>query len=218
MTVAAAYKLVLVLIGIGISVFWFGGLKSYLGKYIPVYFLGLFLNALLVFGILAVMLNASGMERFLLKAEHFLVKIRLLKLSEQRVEKIHHTVQQYKNTIIFLRKHWKELLLLIAFTFVQRFSVFFLTWLIYLGMGLTGSDMLTVMMLQAVVYISVDMLPLPGSQGITELMYAAVYTAIFTGQYLTASMCVTRGLNFYLPLAVSAFVALYCWWRAKRTV
>lgn len=216
LTVAAAYKFVLVLIGIGISLFWFGGLQRYLGGYLPLYFVGLFLNALLVIAIVAVMLNAGGMEKLILTVEHFLVKIHLLKLSEKRVEGIHYTVQQYKNTVTFLKIHWKDLLLLLVFTFVQRFSVFFLTWLIYLGLGLSGTDMLTVMMLQAVIYISVDMLPLPGSQGITELMYMSVYLPVFTSKYLTASMCVTRGLNFYMLLIVSAFVALYCWWKCRR--
>ena len=68
------------------------------------------------------------------------------------------------------------------------------------------------MALQAVVYIAVDMLPLPGSQGITELMYMAVFGNVFVGGSLTLSMCVTRGINFYMLLLVSAAVAAYCWW------
>ncbi len=94
-----------------------------------------------------------------------------------------------------------------AFTFVQRFSVFFLTWLIYKGMGLSGHSMMAVIMIQATVYIAVDMLPLPGAQGITELMYKTVYSIIFPGAFLTASMCVTRSINFYLLLIVSALIA-----------
>ena len=56
MTVALAYKLVLVLIGIGIMVFWHNSLRSYLGHYYFLYLIGIGLNILLVMVIGAVML------------------------------------------------------------------------------------------------------------------------------------------------------------------
>mgnify|MGYP006922392764 CR=1 FL=1 len=50
-------------------------------------------------------------------------------------------------------------------TLLQRSSLFLLTSFIYQGFGLSGHGTLLIMALQASVYISVDMLPLPGSQG-----------------------------------------------------
>ena len=212
MSVATAYKLVLVLMGIGIAVFWWGGLKIHLGTYLPLYFLGLFLNAALVVILLAIMLNGPGMERFLNAAQKLLVRIHVLKPSDKRSEGIHTMVEQYQGTVSFIKHHGNVLLFLVGFTFIQRCSVFVLTWFIYRGMGLSGANAFTVMALQAVVYIAVDMLPLPGSQGITELMYMAVFGNVFVGGSLTLSMCVTRGINFYMLLLVSAAVAAYCWW------
>lgn len=216
MSVATAYKLVLVLMGIGISIFWWNGLSFHLGKYLPLYFLGLFLNAALVVILLAIMLNGPGMERFLKGAEGLLVRLRVLKPSEKRREGIHTLVGQYQGTVGFLKSHGEVLVFLVGFTFIQRCSVFGLTYFVYRGMGLSGANAFTVMALQAVVYIAVDMLPLPGSQGITELMYAAVFRNVFTGGSLTVSMCVTRGLNFYMLLMISAAVAAYSWWRGGR--
>ncbi|MGN1148074.1 MAG: lysylphosphatidylglycerol synthase transmembrane domain-containing protein [Lachnospiraceae bacterium] len=212
MSVATAYKLVLVLMGVGISVFWWGGLQSYLGAYLPLYFLGLFLNAALVAILLAIMLNGPGMERFIHAAERLLVKLHLLKPSDKRKESIHTLVEQYQETVGFLKTHVRVVGFLLGFTFIQRCSVFILTYFVYKGMGLTGTNAFTVMALQAVVYIAVDMLPLPGSQGITELMYTAVFRNVFVGSSLTVSMCISRGLNFYMLLIISAVVAAYCWW------
>ena len=48
MTVAVVYKFVLVLVGMGILLFWRQPLRSYLQGYMGLYFLGLFLNVLLV--------------------------------------------------------------------------------------------------------------------------------------------------------------------------
>lgn len=213
MSVATAYKLVLVLMGLGISIFWWQGLRSNLGEYLPIYFLGLFLNAALVVILLAIMLNGPGMERFLVSAEKLLVKLHLMKPSEKRRESIHGMVEQYQGTVSFLKSHLGVIGFLVGFTFVQRCSVFVLTYFVYKGMGLSGAAPFEIMALQAVVYIAVDMLPLPGSQGITELMYAAVFGRIFVGSSLTVSMCISRGLNFYMLLIVSACVAAYAWWK-----
>ena len=71
-----------------------------------------------------------------------------------------------------------------------------------------GADALTVILLQASVYIAVDMLPLPGAQGITELMYQAVFAHVFTGMYLIPSMLVSRGINFYFLLVVSLIIVV----------
>ena len=97
---------------------------------------------------------------------------------------------------------------MIFITFLQRSSLFVLTWMVYLGFGMHGADALTVILLQASVYIAVDMLPLPGAQGITELMYQAVFAKVFTQAYLIPSMMVSRGLNFYFLLIVSLGVVL----------
>ncbi len=216
MSVATAYKLVLVLMGIGISLFWWKGLSSHLGGYLPLYFVGLFLNAALVVILLAIMLNGPGMERFLAAAERLLVRLHLLKASGKRREGIHTMVEQYQGTVEFLKGHVRVVGFLVGFTFIQRCSVFILTWFVYRGMGLEGTGAFTVMALQAVVYIAVDMLPLPGSQGITELMYAAVFKNVFPGGSLTVSMCVSRGINFYFLLLVSALAAAYSWWSTEK--
>lgn len=93
-----------------------------------------------------------------------------------------------------------------------------LTWIIYRGFSLEGTDALTVMLLQASVYIAVDMLPVPGAQGITEVMYRSVFSGIFTGEYLMPSLYVTRGINFYFVLIVSLGVVAvnHCYVRRRR--
>lgn len=55
-------------------------------------------------------------------------------------------------------------------------------------------------------YIAVDMLPIPGAQGITEAMFQNVFRDIFTGRYIAASMCIIRGISFYLCMAAGLVV------------
>ena len=206
MTVALIYKLVLVLIGIGTLVFCYRPLRGYLEEYFPLFLLGLALNTILVLMLLAVMLAPETMKRLLSGIEKLLVRVRILKRSGTRQVKIQQFIDGYQGAVRFLLQHKGKVLMVCVFTFVQRASVFVLTWIIYLGFSLEGKDALTVMLLQASVYIAVDMLPVPGAQGITEVMYRSVFAGIFTGEYLMPSLYVTRGINFYFVLVVSLAV------------
>ncbi len=208
MTVALAYKFVLVIIGLGILFFWSGPLRGELGVYFPLYLLGLALNVILVVLILGVMLCPKvilGGAKFF---ENLLIRMKIWKASEKREEKIQSFVDSYQQAVSWLKGHKGSLLCVIAVTFLQRCSVFVLTYVVYLGFGLHGSGAMKVILLQAAVYIAVDMLPLPGAQGITELMYQTVFVHVFTGEYLIPSMLVSRGINFYFLLIVSLAVVL----------
>ena len=208
MTVALIYKFVLVLIGIAMLIFWHGSLIVYLQDFFPLYLLGLVLNLTLVLILMAVMLAPEGMKSVILRAEKLLVKVRLLKVSQQRIEKIEQFVSGYRSAVHFLLVHKQKVLNVCFFTFAQRCSVFILTWMVYRSFALKGADALTVALLQASIYIAVDMLPVPGAQGITELMYRNIFVGIFTGEYLMPSLYVTRGISFYFLLIAGMVISL----------
>lgn len=206
MTVALAYKFVLVLMGIAILLFWHGPLKVYLREYFPLFLLGLALNITLVLLLLAVMFAPGWIRGVIVKTERLFVKMRVLKPSMRRQDKIGNFVEGYQDAVHFLATHKGKIFGVCLFTFLQRCSVFVLTWIIYRGFSLEGADLITVASLQASVYIAVDMLPVPGAQGITELMYRSIFSAIFTGSYLMPSLYVTRGISFYFLLIVGIMV------------
>lgn len=208
MTVAVVYKFVLVVMGFGILLFWFRPLKGELGKYFPLYLLGLALNVILVIVILGVMLLPQVMLKGALFFERLFIRMKMWKPSEKREEKIRTFIDSYQNAVAWLKAHKKKVAYVVLVTFLQRISVFVLTYMVYLGFGLEGSGAMRVILLQASVYIAVDMLPLPGAQGITELMYQAVFAHVFTGAYLIPSMLVSRGINFYFLLVMSLVVVL----------
>lgn len=217
MTVAVIYKLVLVLIGLGILIFWYPSLCFYLKGYLYLYYLGLLLNGGLVAILLFIMIRPQLFHKIVLSGEKILTTLHILKPNPNRTARLLDMAERYHAAVVFFLHHKRHIYTVVLATFVQRFSVFFLTWLIYRGLGLSGHSMMAVMMIQATVYIAVDMLPLPGAQGITELMYKTVYSVIFPGTYLTASMCVTRGINFYFLLIVSGIVSMIAAFTGKHS-
>lgn len=203
MTVALLYKLVLVLVGLGLLIFSYSFLQERLGRYLMLYFLGLFLNILLVVLILGAMFCPGVLYGIYSRVESGLIRLRLLKESESRTAKVRQFFEEYHEAVNWLKEHPAHVLLVTGLTFIQRSSLFVLTYLVYLGFGLSGVPAWEVIVLQASVYIAVDMLPLPGAQGITEWMYRSVFQGIFTGGYLVPSMLVSRGINFYFLLLIS---------------
>lgn len=208
MTVAAVYKFVLVIMGFGILAFWYRPLTKELNHYFPLYILGLSLNVILVILILGVMAFPEIIRKTALFFENIFIRMKIWKPSQSRLDKISGFIGNYQQAVAWLRGHKARLAAVVVMTFFQRCSVFVLTYMVYLGFGQSGSGAMKVILLQASVYIAVDMLPLPGAQGITELMYQAVFANVFAGAYLIPSMLVSRGINFYFLLLLSLGVVL----------
>ena len=122
------------------------------------------------------------------KIEELLVSFRFWKKSEERKGKVNQFLLGYRETVCFLKNHKKLIVVTIICTFLQRFSVFVLTYVVYRGLGLDGFAMIDIVLLQASVYIAVDMLPVPGAQGITEVMYKKIFreTLINSCKHFTA--------------------------------
>ena len=208
MTVALVYKLVLVLMGIAMVLFGFPVLKENLGNYLHLFYLGMFLNTALVVVLLVVMIFPGFARWMILRVENLLVRVRILKKSSWRTARISQFIESYQHAVQFLLRHQKQVAVVILATFGQRCLVFILPYIVYRGFGLEGADALTILMIQMSIYLAVDMLPLPGAQGITELMYKRAFRDVFTVEYVVPSMCVTRGISFYFLLLFSMIVCV----------
>ena len=204
MVVALFYKLVLVVIGLMLPVVWLGHMREYLGSWLGLYVVGIVLNVVLVALLCGVMF--SGMALCLLL---YLIFPNGVDLRPQSIESSNIAATFVRMMVsVSLQLAVVMSVVIGAVTFLQRSTVFLITGMVYLGFGLSGSSLFHILAVQAAVYIAVDMLPVPGAQGITELMYAAVFGGVFGAQYVKASMVLVRGMDFYVPFCVSMLIVL----------
>ena len=117
-------------------------------------------------------------------------------------------MKQYQDVAGYFRTHKLVVTNVFLITVVQRLLLFFVTYLTCRSFGIDGTGMVTIVVLQGMISVAVDMLPVPGAQGITEAMYGKVFLPVFSGQYLVPAMCVTRGVGFYLMLVIGALWVL----------
>jgi len=215
LTVAFYSRTVLSVIGIFLLIFFHGMLVSFFQGVFFIYWLGLILNTLIASAILSVMVWPGLVRRIVSVIEKLLVRIHVFKHSQMRLDKIESVMEGYRTAVVFMRQHKGKAVYLFFFTLFQRFTLYILTWFVYKSFALSGDNFLNVVLLQAAIYVAVEMLPLPGSQGITELMYHNIFGTIF-GSMLTPSMLVVRGLDFYLLMIIGLIYVLVRMFEVKK--
>ncbi len=203
MVVTITYKLVLVVIGVGVLLFGQGFVSEYLKEILPVYYLGVLLNVFCVSFMTMLVFHPLLAERIILTGMDWLERLRLIKKKQKRRKKFHDSMEVYRETAAYLKEHKMVIVWVILITFAQRLALFAVTWMVYLAFRLKGTGMWDVVLLQAVISVSVDMLPLPGGMGISESLFLKIFTPVFASVTLPA-MVLSRGLGYYSQLLISA--------------
>lgn len=203
MIVTITYKLVLVVIGLGSLFFARGFLHRYLECVLPVYYLGIALNVFCVTFMTILVFHPLLAERIILTGMDWMERLRFLKRVKKRRSKLLESMEVYRETAAYLKEHKRVIFHVILITFVQRIALFAVTWMVYRAFSMSGTVMWEVVMLQAVISVSVDMLPLPGGIGISETLFLKIFVPVF-GVLTLPAMVLSRGLGYYSQLLISA--------------
>ena len=203
MIVTITYKLVLVVIGVGIAIFGRGFLHKYLEGILPVFYLGLALNIFCVTFMTILVFHPLLAKAILVKGMKLLERLHLVKKKDGRLKKLEDSMDTYRNTAAYLKNNPFVIVKVIGITFIQRMALFAVTWFVYQAFGLHGTGFWEILFLQAVISVSVDMLPLPGGMGISETLFLNIFSPVFGG-LLLPGMVLSRGLGYYGELLISA--------------
>ena len=178
---------------------------------------GLVLMAML----LALAFWRSGTTKFALWGIRMLGRMHIMKNPEAAQEEALKQLDDAYNGVRILFKAPKLLLKVAGVTFVQLTVFFSVSFVIFLGFGLEGSDYLTVISCQAFVYMISSFVPLPGAVGAAEGSYIAFFSYIYPDGGLTAySTFIWRLFTFYLPIVIGMYITVAVnnprSWLAKR--
>lgn len=208
MVVTIIYKLVLVVIGVGLMIFGQGFIRTWLEGILPVFYLGVALNVFCVASMLVLVFHNTLARSIVLKGMSVLERMRLVKHKNSRVEMLMASMEQYRGTAVYLKEHPGILGKVFVITVFQRVALFLVTYFVYRAFGLQGSSMVLIATLQAVISVSVDMLPLPGGMGISETLFSIIFLPVFGKELLIPGMILSRGLGYYTELLLSALLTI----------
>ena len=208
MLVTIEYKFVLVFIGLAVVLFGQGLVQTLTAEVQFFLYLGIALNVFCV-GFMSLLVFLPGTAKFLITKWFSLLKKRhLTKEKNNRTERLEQSMEVYKGASKFLRENKLVIFNTTIISFLQRFFLFSITYVVYISFGLSAETFFTITILQSIISIAVDMLPLPGGMGISEGLYLRIFTPIFGGASMaTASLLVSRGFSYYILVIVSGIVS-----------
>ncbi|MGN0395930.1 MAG: YbhN family protein [Coprococcus sp.] len=208
MIVTITYKLVLVVIGIGILIFARDFIAHYMGDIMFVFYLGLMLNVICIALLIMLVFHQTLAQKFAVFGMKLLEKTHLVKKRKHRIDKLIDSMDLYRDTAAYIKQHMGRMTLIFLFTFFQRCMLFAVTWFVYKAFELTGTSFITVIMLQAVISVSVDMLPLPGGMGVSESLFLKLFLPVFGESLLLPGLVLSRGIGYYTQLIISAIFTM----------
>ncbi len=208
LAVTITYKMVLIVTGFALVLFRYDLLLDHFGNMIFLFWGGLAITTGFTAFLLMLVFHPHMARRLCHGGLGLLEKLHILHRSEAREERLLAAMDKYHEMAGYFKSHLGLMALVQAITFVQRFALFTVPWLVYKGFGLDGRGWLTIASLQAAIQAAADMLPLPGGMGVTEGLFLTVFAPLF-GALTLPAMVLSRGTDFYCRLLLSAaFTAL----------
>ena len=107
-----------------------------------------------------------------------------------------------------MSSHKKVVILNFCLTFVQRLLLFSVAYVVYRALGFNYYNYFDLLLIQVIVQISIEALPLPGGVGLSEGMLHNLFTIMFASKLADVGMLFTRTFSFYIPLTISGIVIL----------
>lgn len=208
MVVTITYKMVLVMTGVLVFIFRPAEIMKFLAPVWGWCCLGIALNVFCVAFMLILVFHPTLATNILVKGVRFAEKFLKIKKADEYVEKIVTSMEKYQAVAAYLSSHKLVIVNVLMITTIQRYILFFVTYLTYLSFGLQEIGCSTITVLQGMISVAVDMLPLPGGMGISESLFLRIFHDIFGEKLLLSAMVVSRGLGYYTQLLLSAFMTV----------
>lgn len=205
-------QIVTITVGIISAVLHFEVLKSGL---IYLLILGIILNSsalmLLIIAIFSKKLS-EGLIKFVVK----ILKFFRIRNIEKKQEKLEKELESYQTSAKYIKEHRILMLKTVLTTAVQMLAYYTVPYWIYLAFGLNNSNVFDILTLQAVLYATVSGIPSPGSVGVSEGGFLGIFRNAFPETVISSAMLLSRGVNFYLLILISAIVVVISTFRDRK--
>lgn len=162
--------------------------------------LGLFINTIGLTLIIFLAFKPNWIKIIGQKMNRGLSRFRLIKNLEKAQGKLLDFVEDYQQGIEKLKSDPKKTLQLFVLSFVQVTLFFGITYVIYLALNLSGISPLKVITLQAILYMCVSFIPIPGTVGASEVGFSMVLGSVFTTHFVGIAMLLWRMISYYFGL------------------
>lgn len=207
--IAIAYKGALLIYALMMIAMIRTGIVDNLGALKWLFYLGIGMNLAAVIFMSLALFCGDIFRKLLVNIVNFVNSIHELKKYDKHINDINKVMKNYREGAAYILKHRKVFYMVLISTFLQRTCRFAVTYAVYRAFGLSGTSFAWIILLQAIVNVSADMIPIPGAVGVSENCYLNAFSEVFGKKLVLPSMVLSRGISFYGLVLLSGVLVVF---------
>lgn len=194
------FQISVTLYSLGLWVVRFNYLDHKLSMAKSFVFTGLVLNSIGLTLIVLLAFKPNQLEKLIKKILLLLEKIKIIKNSQNKIDKADKIISDYEKGIHYLKEDFWYTFKMFLYSFVQLTVFFSITFFIYKSLGLSGTSILDIITLQALLYMAVSFIPIPGTIGASEIGFSMIFISAFSTKFVPVALILWRGISYYFGL------------------
>ena len=173
-------------------------------NYLWVAIVGFSLNILAIVIVILAGIKKKVITFFTTPIIKLLGKIHILKNSENAIEKLDKSINNFRKQFLFMKSEKKMVLKMFVTAIVQSFAYYSITYMVYRAFGNTGITLWQIIPIQAFLLLIMTFIPTPGSGLGAEGGFYLLFNSVFQQGTINMSILFWRLYTFYLPIMVGA--------------
>lgn len=169
---------------------------------------GFLVNLVCILLYIMIFVSSNLLKKVIIRFIDFFAGIKIIRHKERKIDKIVELIDDYKSGTGFIRNNLIIILPVFIITLIQRVLLFSIPYIVYRYFGMNELSYLDILTIQIILNTAVDNLPVPGGVGVSELAFQLLYKVVYSEAMIVPAMLLTRFINFYIMLVISAAVAM----------
>lgn len=169
------------------------------------FFIGLMVNGLIIVVTLFAMFSKAASQ----KVVNLIYKI-FKAINEEKAnkfkKKIEKQLKEYHESAKLIASNRGLMIKTFLTSTCQLISYHSVCYFVYLALGIKHLNYIRITSLQSFLYLSVSILPLPGTVGVNETGFSLLYNPIIAKNYVDSAMLLSRGISFYLIVLITGII------------
>lgn len=169
---------------------------------------GVVVLVVLAFVFFMLIKKASILYKFCNAVLVFLEKIHLLRHGQKKRDKLNRTMDEYQECARIVGGKWDMLFEVYLWNLLQRLSQIAVSFMIFRATGVGIKESLDVCVIQTLVAVGSNSVPIPGSMGVADYLMLDGFSQV-VGENATTMELLCRGMTFYGCVITSAAIVLF---------
>lgn len=137
---------------------------------------------------------------------NILCKLRIIRKKEKWIERVDSVVNKYNSCYKEFKNNKTLLIPVILCNFLQRSSQVLIS--AFVCKAATNCNIADIFILQSLVLLGYNSIPLPGGSIAYEYLYLSIYGLFFEDAFIVVALMVTRAISYYFSLLISGIYTM----------